>query len=137
MTTDSDFDRQIQDYLESGPAELSDRVLWAARAQLKTTRRRRTRLAWLTPWRNSNDAAPRRLLAGGGALVVAIGAGLVGSIVAQPSSRASHVRRHRRQLVTRLDLPHRVHRWGPSPEPISFQRGRPGGPQRKAASFSV
>ena len=41
MTTDDDFDRQIQAYLESGPAELADRVLWAARAQLKTTRRRR------------------------------------------------------------------------------------------------
>ena len=40
MTTDDDFDRQIQAYLESGPAELADRVLWAARARLKTTRRR-------------------------------------------------------------------------------------------------
>ena len=40
MTTDDDFDRQIQAYLESGPAELADRVLWAARARLTTTRRR-------------------------------------------------------------------------------------------------
>ncbi len=82
MTTDDDFDRQIQAYLESGPAELADRVLWAARAQLKTTRRRR---AWLAPWRNLNMTQNTRLLVGGGALVVAIGAGLVGSIVAQPS----------------------------------------------------
>ena len=45
MTTDDDLDRQIQAYLESGPAELTDRVLWAARAQLKTTRRRRSGFA--------------------------------------------------------------------------------------------
>jgi len=32
MTADSDLDRQIQDYLQAGPVELSDRVLWAARA---------------------------------------------------------------------------------------------------------
>jgi hypothetical protein len=81
MTTDSDLDRQIQDYLQSGPAELSDRVLWAARAQLKTTQRRRARLAWLTPWRNiSMSQSTRLLLTAGGALalVVAIGAGLLG-----------------------------------------------------------
>jgi len=82
MTTDDDFDRQIQAYLESGPAELSDRVLWAARAQLTTTRRRHARLAWLTPWRDhSMNQSTRLLLAGGGALalVVAIGAGILGS----------------------------------------------------------
>lgn len=82
MTTDDDFDRQIQAYLESGPAELADRVLWAARAQLKTTRRRRARFAWLTPWRDhSMNQSTRLLLAGGGtlALVVAIGAGVLGS----------------------------------------------------------
>lgn len=81
MTTDSDLDRQIQDYLQSGPAELSDRVLWAARAQLKTTRRRRARFAWLTPWRNLQMSQSTRLLltAGGAlALVVAIGAGILG-----------------------------------------------------------
>ena len=69
MTTDDDFDRQIQAYLESGPAELADRVLWAARAQLKTTRRRRTGFAWLAPWRNPNMTRNSRLLlVGGGAL---------------------------------------------------------------------
>ena len=81
MTTDSDFDRQIQEYLQSGPVELSDRVLWAARAQLGTTRRRRARLAWLTPWRNiSMSQSTRLLLTAGGALalVVAIGAGILG-----------------------------------------------------------
>jgi hypothetical protein len=81
MTTNRDFDRQIQDYLQSGPAELSDRVLWAARAQLSTTRRRRARLAWLTPWRNiSMSQSTRLLLTAGGALVlvVAIGAGILG-----------------------------------------------------------
>ena len=82
MTTDDDFDHQIQAYLESGPAELADRVLWAARARLKTTRRRR---AWLAPWRNRNMTQNTWLLVGVGALIVAIGAGLVGSIVAQPS----------------------------------------------------
>jgi hypothetical protein len=93
MTTDSDLDRQIQDYLQSGPAELSDRVLWAARAQLKTTRRRRTRLAWLTPWRDIQMSQSTRLLltAGGAlALVVAIGAGILGgssrNSAGQPSS---------------------------------------------------
>ena len=86
MTTDDDFDRQIQAYLESGPAELADRVLWAARAQLKTTRRRRPGFAWLAPWRNPNMTRNSRLmLVGGGALVVAIGAGLVGSILARPN----------------------------------------------------
>ncbi len=82
MTTDGDFDRQIQEYLVSGPAELSDRVLWAARAQLKTTRRRRARLAWLTPWRDVQMSQSTRLLltAGGAlALVVAIGAGILGT----------------------------------------------------------
>jgi hypothetical protein len=94
MTTDSDLDRQIQDYLQSGPAELSDRVLWAARAQLKTTRRRRARLAWLTPWRDIHMSQSTRLLltAGGAlALVVAIGAGILGgsgrnSVGQQPSA---------------------------------------------------
>jgi hypothetical protein len=82
MTTDSDLDRQLQDYLQSGPAELSDRVLWAARAQLKTTRRRRARLAWLAPWRDLQmNQSTRLLLVAGGALalVVAVGAGILGT----------------------------------------------------------
>ena len=98
MTTDSDLDRQIQDYLQSGPAELSDRVLWAARAQLKTTRRRRAGLAWLTPWRDIQMSQSTRLLltAGGAlALVVAIGAGILGgssrnSAGQQPSASPVH-----------------------------------------------
>jgi hypothetical protein len=86
MTTDDDFDRQIQAYLESGPAELADHVLWAARAQLKTTRRRRPGFAWLAPWRDTQMTRNTRLLlVGGGALVVAIGAGLFGSIFARPN----------------------------------------------------
>ena len=85
MTTDDDFDRQIEAYLESGPAELADHVLWAARAQLKTTRRRRPGFAWLAPWRNRHMTQNTRLLlVGGGALVVAIGAVLFGSIFARP-----------------------------------------------------
>ncbi len=91
MTTDSDFDRQIEDYLVSGPAELSDRVLWAARAHIKTTRRRRARLAWLTPWRDLRmTQSTRLLLAGGGALalVVAIGAGLFGRAATGPGASA-------------------------------------------------
>jgi len=104
MTTDDDFDRQIQVYLESGPAELADHVLWDARAQLKTTRRRHARLAWLTRWRELRmNQSTRLLLAGGGAfaVVVAIGAGVLGttsrgpgaspgpSITAQPSTPPS------------------------------------------------
>jgi Kelch motif len=87
MTTDDDFDRRIQEYLEPGPAELADRVLVAARAQLETTRRRRSGFAWLAPWRNPNMTRNTRLLlVGGGALVIAIGAGLFGSIFARPNS---------------------------------------------------
>jgi hypothetical protein len=80
MTADSDLDRQIQTYLQAGPVELSDRVLWAARAQLSTTRRR-GRLDRLVPWRDYQMSQSMRLLiAGGGvlAVVVAIGAGLLG-----------------------------------------------------------
>ncbi len=87
MTTDDDFDRQIQAYLESGPAELADRVLWTARAQLKMTRRRRPGFAWFAPWRNTQMTQNTRLLlVGGGALaiVVAIGTGFFGSIFARP-----------------------------------------------------
>jgi hypothetical protein len=82
MTTDSELDRTIQDYLQSGPAELSDRVLWAARAQLNTTRRRRAGFAWLTPWRDLRMSQSTRILLAGGstlALVVAIGAGILGT----------------------------------------------------------
>ena len=86
MTTDDDFDRQIQAYLESGPAELADRVLWAARAQLKTTRRRRPGFAWFAPWRNRHMTQNTRLLlVGAGVLVISIGAGLFGSIFARPN----------------------------------------------------
>jgi hypothetical protein len=85
MTTDNDLDRQIQAYLESGPAELADRVLWSARAQVKTTRRRRAGFAWLAPWRNRHMTQNTRLwLVGASVLVVAIGVGLFGSILARP-----------------------------------------------------
>ena len=80
MTTDTELDRQIQDYLQAGPVELSDRVLWAARAQISTTRRR-GRLDRLWPWRDIQmSQSMRLLLAAGGALavVVAIGAGVLG-----------------------------------------------------------
>ena len=85
MTTDDDFDRQIRAYLESGPAELADRVLWAARARLKTTRRRHFVCLARPVEEQEHDAEHVALLVGVGALIVAIGAGLVGSIIAQPS----------------------------------------------------
>ena len=85
MTPDDDLDRQIQAYLESGPAELADHVLWSARAQLKTTRRRRPGFAWLAPWRNTQMTQNTRLWLVGGALVVAIGVGVIGSILARPN----------------------------------------------------
>lgn len=76
MTTDDDFNRRIQDYLASGPAELADRVLWAARAQIGTTRRR-GRLGRLVPWRATRmSQSMRLLLVAIGALVVAIAIGL-------------------------------------------------------------
>ena len=98
MTTDDDLDRLLQDYLQPGPVELSDRVLWAARAQLKTTRRRGARFAWLTPWRDIRMSQSTRLLlvAGGAlALVVAIGAGSSGPAGTQ-AGRCPVARRHRR-----------------------------------------
>jgi hypothetical protein len=86
MTPDDDLDRQIRAYLESGPAELADRVLWAARAQLKSTGRRRPGFARLAPWRNRHMTQNTRLwLIGASVLVIAIGAGLVGSIFARPN----------------------------------------------------
>lgn len=91
MTTDDDLDRLIQDYLVAGPAELSDRVLWAAHAQLKTIRRRSARFGWLTPWRKIQmNQSTRLLLAGGGALalVVAIGAGILGRPAIGPGASA-------------------------------------------------
>jgi NHL repeat len=91
MTTDDDLDRQIQDYLVAGPAELPDRVLWAARAQISTTRRRRAGLGWLAPWRDIHmNQTTRLLLAGGGALalVVAIGAGILGRGATGPGASA-------------------------------------------------
>ena len=80
MTTDDDLDRRIQDYLQAGPVELSDRVLWTARAQISTTRRR-GRLDRLAPWRDLQMSQSMRLLLAGGAglaVVVAIGMGVIG-----------------------------------------------------------
>jgi len=86
MTTDNDLDRQIFDYLQPGPVEISDHVLAAARAELKTTRRRRARLAWLTPWRDLRmSQSTKILMMAGGTLVVviAIGAGILGPLLGQ------------------------------------------------------
>ena len=85
MTSDIDLDRQIQDYLKAGPAELSDRVLWAARAQISTTRRR-GRVDRFVPWREFQmSQSMRLLLAGGGALavIVAIAAGVFSPLLGQ------------------------------------------------------
>jgi N-acetylneuraminic acid mutarotase len=88
--TDDDFDRQLQAYLEPGPAELADRVLLAARAQLKTTRRRRSGFAWPTPRRNGKMNQHTRLwLVGGTALVAVIGVGVVGSVFTRPNPTPS------------------------------------------------
>ncbi|HET7473791.1 MAG TPA: NHL repeat-containing protein [Candidatus Limnocylindrales bacterium] len=95
MTSDIEFDRQLQEYLQAGPVELSDRVLWAARAQISTTRRR-GRLDRFVPWREVQmSQSMRLLLAGGGALalVVAIAAGLFSSLLGQRTTGpgASHI----------------------------------------------
>lgn len=85
MTTDHDLDRQIQDYLRIGPVELSDRVLWAARAQISTTRRR-GRLDRLAPWRDHSMSQSMRLLLTGAAalvVVVALGTGVLGPLFGQ------------------------------------------------------
>jgi len=88
--TDDDFDRQLQAYLEPGPGELADRVLLAARAQLKTTRRRRSGFAWPTPWSNGKMNQNTRLwLVGGTALVAVIGVGVVGSVFSRPNPTPS------------------------------------------------
>jgi len=86
MTTDTDLDRQIFDYLQPGPVEVSDRVLAAARAELTTTRRRNARLAWLTPWRDLRMSQSTKILlmAGGTlAVIIAIGAGVLGPFLGQ------------------------------------------------------
>jgi hypothetical protein len=91
MTSHDEFNRRLQAYLEPGPAELPDRVLWAARAQLTTTRRRSGRFGWLAPWRKFHmTQSTRLLLAGGGALafVVAIGAGILGRPSTGPGASA-------------------------------------------------
>ena len=82
MTHDDEFQRRLLDYLEPGPTELSDHVLWSVRAQLHTTRRRRARFARLAPWRDHQmNQSTRLLLVSGGALalVVAVGAGILGN----------------------------------------------------------
>ncbi|HEY7969083.1 MAG TPA: NHL repeat-containing protein [Candidatus Limnocylindrales bacterium] len=89
MTTDDELDRLLHEYLEPGPAELSDRVLWAARAQLGSTRRRRAWFASSAPWRDVHmTQSTRLLLAGGGvlALVVAVGAGIFGRPATGPAA---------------------------------------------------
>ena len=81
MTTDADLDRLIHEYLEAGPAEMSDRLLMAARAELKTTRRRDGRFGRLMPWRDRRMSQRTRILlvAGGAlALAIAVGAGALG-----------------------------------------------------------
>ncbi len=94
MTTDHDLDRRIQDYLQAGPIELPDRVLWAARAQISQTRRR-GRLDRILPSREIHmSQSTRLLLAGGGvlAVVVAIGAGFLGPFGPhQPGPGASQI----------------------------------------------
>ena len=72
MTTDDDLDRQIQAYLESGPAELADRVLWAARAQLKTTRRRRPGPPGSAVEGQAHDPEHSAVALGPGVLVIAM-----------------------------------------------------------------
>jgi hypothetical protein len=84
MSTSDDVDRLLGDYLERGPAELADRVLWAARAQLTTTRQAHVWPASLALWRNPRMTRKAQLLLAGGALAAAIGAGGIGLSMTRP-----------------------------------------------------
>jgi hypothetical protein len=77
MTPDERLERGLKDYLAAGPNELSDRVVWAVRAQLPTIRRRRRFGRWLPGGTPMSDSTKLLAVAGAAlALVVAAGGGL-------------------------------------------------------------
>jgi hypothetical protein len=55
MTRPSDFESIVQDWLEIGPTELSDRIIEAAQARIRTTQQAgRSRLPWRFPMSQSS-----------------------------------------------------------------------------------
>ena len=69
MSTDHDFDRIVHDWVETGPTELSDRVLDAARQGVHRTRQRRGPFG---SWRLVTRMPSTRLLAIAGVAVVVV-----------------------------------------------------------------
>jgi hypothetical protein len=72
MNTNRDFDRLTASWLAAGPAELNDRVLEAALAEVHLTKQRRRQTV---PWRTPILSTPQRLAA---AIAIVAIAGLAG-----------------------------------------------------------
>ena len=91
MTPDDRFTAGLQDYLDAGPTELSDRVIWSVRDHLSTTRQRRHRFSFGPPRRYSMSSSAKLLAVAGGALalVVAVGGGLFNAFLPGPGIGSS------------------------------------------------
>lgn len=91
MTPDDRFIAGLEGYLDAGPTELSDRVIWSVRANLSTTRQRRHRLSFRWPWRYPMSSSTKLLVAAGAtlALVVAVGSGLFNAFLPGPATGSS------------------------------------------------
>ncbi len=78
MSTDTDFDRIVREWVEIGPTELSDRVMDAAREGVARTRQRR---GWRGAWRRSvRMPAPAFAIAGGAVVLVIVSALMFGAL---------------------------------------------------------
>lgn len=92
MTTRRDFDSIVQDWLELGPTELSDRIVESARSEVHLTHQRR---ALRRPWRYLVNLSPRSATAAAAVVIVAIlaiGYGMLsgqGGVGAKPTPAAS------------------------------------------------
>ncbi len=91
MTSDDRFTVGFEAYLDAGPTELSDRVIWSVRANLSTTRQRRHRLSFRLPRRYPMSSSTKLLVAAGAvlALVVAAGGGLFNAFLTGPATGSS------------------------------------------------
>ena len=81
MTPDERYRIGLDEYLAAGPAELSDRVIWAVRAELPTTHQRRRPVLRVPAWRTPMSTSTKLLLTAAAALAVLVGAsGLLGRL---------------------------------------------------------
>jgi hypothetical protein len=88
MTPDDRLTAGLEAYFDSGPRELSDRVIESVRAQLPTTKQQRRGLGLRLPWRVRMSSSTKLLAVAGGALVlvVAAGGGLFNSFLPKPGT---------------------------------------------------